>query len=86
MCTIHNNVKLMMINSRMTMKTGNEEVPLLHYSHALTKVMCNPSLTSCHLGSCSCCSGNQPLCEMLERCFEEAGMDEIEYRQWTTTD
>ena len=41
-CAIHNNVKLMMINSRMATTTSDEEVPLLHYSHALAKLMCNP--------------------------------------------
>lgn len=85
-CTIHNNVKLMMMNARMATITSSEEVPLLHYSHALAKMMCNPSLPSCHLGSCSCCPGKEPLREMLERSFEEAGIDEIEFKQWTTTD
>ncbi len=41
-CTIHNNLKLMMINSRMATTKSDEEVPLLHYSHALAKLMCNP--------------------------------------------
>ena len=85
-CTVHNNVKLMMTNAKIATLTRNEDVPLLHYSHALTKIMCNPSLPSCHLGSCSCCPGNEPLREMLEQCFDEAGMDEIKCKQWTTTD
>ena len=68
------------------MITSNKEVPLLHYSHALANIMCNQSLPSCHLGLCSCCPGNEPLREMLERCSDEDGMDEIEYQQWTTTD
>ena len=85
-CTVHNNVKLMMINAKMATITSNEEVPLHDYSHALAKMMCNPSLPSCHLGSCSCCPGKEPLREMLEHCFEEAGIDKIEFKQWTTTD
>ena len=73
-------------NAKMAMITSNEEVPLLHYSHALANIMCNPSLPSCHLSLCSCCPRNDPLREMPERYFDEAGIDEIEFQQWTTTD
>ena len=79
-CTIHNNVKLMMIT------TTSNEIPLLHHNYALAKVMCNPTLPSCHSGSRSFCTGKEPLHEMLERCFDEAGADEIEFKQWTATD
>ena len=39
--------------------------------------------TSCHLGDCTECPGNVPLREMPERCFNK---EEIEFKQWTTTD
>ena len=85
-CTIHNNVKLMITNARMASITSNEEVPLVHYSHALAKMMCNPSLPLCNLGSCPFCPGKKPLQEMLTECFEQEGVDEVQYRQWTATD
>jgi len=66
--------------------TGNEEVPLKHYSHAIAMTMCNPSLPSCHFGTCECCPGIESLNEVLERCYEEMGIDEIQFSQWTATD
>ena len=83
-CAVH--VKLMMTNAKMATLTRNKEVPLLHYSHALAEIICNPPLPSCHLGSCSCCPGNEPSREMLEQHCSEAGIDEIDCKQWTTTD
>ena len=85
-CTIHNNVKLMMAGSMMNKRTANEEIPLKHYSHAIAKTMCNPSLPSCHLGDCTECPGKEPLREIPERCFNEEEIEEIEFKQWTTTD
>ena len=56
--------------------------------HSSTTVMqlCNPSLPSCHLGDCTECPGKEPSREMQERCFNEEEIEEIEFKQWTTTD
>ena len=70
----------------MKTETANEEVPLKHYSHALAMTMCNPTLPSCHLGTCEYCPGKEPLKEILERCYEEMGIDELQFSQWTSTD
>ena len=56
-CTTHNNAKLMITGSKMDSVTGNEEVPLKHYSHAIAMTMCNPALPSCHLGMYESCPG-----------------------------
>ena len=85
---IHNKVtcKLMMAGSMMNKRTANKEIPLKHYSHAMAKTMCNPSLPSCCSGYCTECPGKEPLREMLERCFNEEEIEEIKFRQWTATD
>ena len=75
-----------MAGSMMNKRTANEEIPLRHYSHAIAKTMCNSSLPSCHLGDCTECPGKEPLREMLERYFNEEEIEEIEFKQWTTTD
>jgi len=85
-CTTLNDVKLMMTGSKMDNVTGNEEVPLKHYSHAIAMTMCNPALTSCQLGTCECCPGIESLNEVLERCYEEMSIDEIQFSQWKATD
>ena len=83
--TAHNNVKLMMTGSKMDNVTGNEEVPLKHYSHAIAMTMCNPALPSFHLGTCECYPGIESLNEVLGRCYEEMGIDKIQFSQWTAT-
>ena len=75
-----------MAGSMMNKRTGNEEIPLKQYSHAIAKTMCNSSLPSCHLGDCTECPGKKPLREMLKRCLSEEEIEEIEFKQWTTTD
>ena len=85
-CTVHNNVKLMMSNAMMEAMTAEEAVPLKHYGHALAMTMCNPALPSCHLGECLVCPGKEPLKDMLTKCFEENDVDEVEFKQWVSTD
>ena len=85
-CTVHNNVKLMMSNAMMETMTAAEAVPLKHYGHALAMTMCNPALPSCHLGECLVCPGKEPLKDMLTKCFEENDVDEVEFKQWVSTD
>ena len=75
-----------MAGSMMNKKMANEEIPLKHYSHAIAKTMCNWSLPSCHLEDCTKCPGKEPLRQMLERCFNEEEIEEIESKQWTATD
>ena len=83
---MHSNVKLMMAGLMMDKRTANKEVLLKDYSHAIAKTMCNPSLPSCHLGDCTECPGKGSLREMLERSFNKEEIEDIEFKQWTTTD
>eukprot|EP00795_Rhopilema_esculentum_P017280 gene17280-8847_t len=70
----------------MASVTANEVVPVSHYGHALAKMMCNPAVPNCHLGECPYCPGKQPLREMLLKCYEDNDVDEVEFKQWTSTD
>ena len=70
-----------MTGSKMDNVTGNEKVPLKHYSHAIAMTMCNPDLPSCHLGTYECCPGIESLNEVLEKCYEETGIDESQFSQ-----
>ena len=62
------------------------ETPIKNYKHALAKIQCNPFLPACPLGECKNCPGVDMLKEWLLQCFEIKGVEEIEYKQWTTTD
>ena len=87
-CTIHQNVKLMMVGSKMedvTMVDGSE-ISLKHYSQALSAIRCKQFLPDCALGICNSCPGTDKLKENLLEYFDANEFDEIQYKQWTTTD
>ena len=82
-CTIHQNVKLMMVGSRMEDLDGDLE--LTHYSQALSLIRCNPFHPNCALGSCTSCPGPEMLRECLLQYFDDKAVDDIQYNQWTST-
>ena len=82
-CTIHQNVKLMMIGSKLESLSGGE---LKHYNSCLAKLHCNPPSLNCIFGSCETCPGTEPLCKLLQAMACENSIDTVEVRQWTQTD
>ena len=40
-CTIHQNVKLMIVGSHMDLQLDELETPIKNYKHALAKIQCN---------------------------------------------
>ena len=84
-CTIHQNVKLMMVGARME-DFDAAIMPLKEYSDVLTAVRCNPFHPRCALGECTSCPGPDRLREVLLQSFEDKAVDEVQYKQWTCTD
>ena len=85
-CSICQNVKLMLIGSRIKELTTGLECEINSYKHCLSQLICNPSLPECHLGSCYNCPGVDNLRKFLTDIFESNAVDEITYKQWITTD
>ena len=77
-CTIHQNVKLMMYVMQLP------DLPTYH--HCLARIMCNPPLPKCYLGECDVCPGVAQLKEELITLLDENDMDQIVYKQWIATD
>ena len=48
-CTIHQNIKLMMSNIQLPDQPS--------YNHCLSKIICNPPQPKCYLGDCDNCPG-----------------------------
>lgn len=85
-CTIHQNVKLMLLGERLHELTSFTGVPLLTYHHCLAKMICNPPLPDCYLDECKICPGTDKLKEQLLSVFDENMIDSITYNQWTAVD
>ena len=78
-CTIHQNVKLML-------HTLNLPSPFATYQECLARLTCNPATPSCHLGSCSYCPGFDDLKTSLMSLLDDNLIESIIYKQWTSVD
>ena len=85
-CTIHQNVKLMLLGAKLHELTANDDTPLENYHHCLAKLICNPPLPKCYLGACSVCPGIEELKDHLIKVLDENMVDIITYKQWTAVD
>ena len=85
-CTIHQNVKLMLLGARLHELTSANDISLSTYHHCLARMMCNPPLPDCYLGECEVCPGTDPLKQDLYSIFDEHMIDTITYKQWIAVD
>ena len=85
-CTIHQNVKLMIIGARLPFLSKDGEMQLDTYHSCLAQLICNPPLPRCYLGCCQCCPGISKLKNYLQKLLEENMIDEIVYKQWISVD
>ncbi len=72
-CTIHQNVKLMMIGVKLS------DLPTYH--HCLAKILCNPPLPMCYLGDCKFCPGIITLKDDLIISLDESLIDNVVFKQ-----
>ena len=82
-CTIHQNVKLMLKGIKIHEATSRG---LTSYHTCLAVMMCNPPLPKCYFGECDYCPGIEKLSESLLILLEENLIDNITYKQWTAVD
>ena len=54
-CTIHQNVKLMMLSVKVSDLTTHNNIPLSTYHHFLAQMVCNPPQPECYLGTFDLC-------------------------------
>ena len=85
-CTIHQNVKLMMLGARIQDLTSTNGTVFKTYNHCIAQVICNPSLPECYLHTCKHCPGIDALKESLLAVLDDNIIDSVTYKQWTTTD
>jgi hypothetical protein len=85
-CTIHQNVKLMIHGTRLGHLTAESGHPLTSCKECIANITCNPVTTACFLGSCEYCGSLDDFREWLIQIFSHHMIDEVQYQQWTTTD
>ena len=85
-CTIHQNVKLMMLDAKIADLTASDDVPLGTYQHCLARMICNPPQPICYLNRCDACPGVNLVKERLTRLMDTNLIDSIVYKQWVSVD
>lgn len=82
-CTIHQNIKLMIENCKMSYITGEK---IKSYKDCLTKMVCNPASIDCFFSNCIACPGIGKIREILENGLEENLIETVTFRQWISVD
>jgi hypothetical protein len=77
----HQNIKLMLMGSKLKELTAGSCTDLTSYRDRLSCIICNPSSPECHLGYCEYCTGEQNLMQMLTDLFGLNATDEVMYRK-----
>ena len=82
-CTIHQNVKLMIHSAK---QGGVDGESFLTHHHYIAQVICNPPLPSCYLRNCKECPGFDSLKDSLHMALDGNMIDSLTYKQWVSVD
>ena len=91
-CTIHQNVKLMMEGSKMSslaafrVLVSDDYTNIVTYKHLLAYLAGNPAQPDCYLGKCDLCGDGSQLEDCLIDIFHNLLIDEVTYKAWVTVD
>ena len=87
-CTIHQNIKLMFSEARLSEIVTPEGINLFTYHHCLASTLCNSSLPTCYLGECTSCPGVSKLRDDhdLTTLLDENLIDNVTFKQWVSVD
>ena len=87
-CTIHQNMKLMFSEARLSEIVTPEGINLFTYHHCLASTLCNSPLPTCYLGECTSCPGVSKLRDDhdLTTLLDENLIDNITFKQWVSVD
>ena len=82
-CTIHQNTKLMISGMKLSQISDGQ---FQDYRDCLAALRCDPPTEDCYLNVCDQCPDHDKLRERIVKFMDDHMVDEIQYRQWTTTD
>lgn len=87
-CTIHQNVKLMIEGAGLPIITAKTTCPINSHIDCLNLILCKDTFRSpsCWLGHCSICGTTENLHKVLTEIFQKAEKQDVTYSQWVSTD
>lgn len=85
-CTIHQNVKLMLDAINIKNLTKNTNVPLSDYKDCIAKMICSEPKSNCYVDKCDKCPGTDSIISLLRDQFDDACITHVKCSFWTATD
>lgn len=85
-CTIHENVKLMIDAIDIQKLTVNTDEPLSNYNDCLNEIMCKEPNPDCSLDKCDQCPGTTEFSAKLSKLLDDLCISYVQCSLWTGTD
>ncbi|XP_074112106.1 uncharacterized protein LOC141535849 [Cotesia typhae] len=84
-CSIHQNVKLMILGGKLSRLTEGSNMPLKTYSDCVNAIICDNPKTECYFNTCLNCPGIDNIKQLIFTEMDNHAIDEIRYKQWVST-
>lgn len=85
-CTIHENIKLMIDAIDVRKLTENTNKPLSNYKDCLNEIMCKEPSPDCYLDKCDQCPGTTEHSTKLSKLLDDSCISHVQCSSWTGTD
>lgn len=84
-CSIHQNIKLMILGGKLCRLTEGSNLPVGTYNDCLNAIVCEEPTTECYFNTCANCPGVKNIKQLLLTEMDNNGIDEVSYKQWVST-
>ena len=85
-CTIHQNMKLMLDAINLKQLTENTSTPLSNYKDCIEKMVCSNPTSDCYISKCNKFPGTEKIISVISKQLEDSCISDIKYSSWTDTD
>lgn len=85
-CTIHQNVKMMLDAIDLKNLTRNDDLKMENYKDCLASIICSEPDDNCFLNSCEKCPGTETFRNHLLDLLTKSSVTEVKYAVWTESD
>ncbi|XP_052122650.1 uncharacterized protein LOC127749257 [Frankliniella occidentalis] len=89
-CTIHQNVKLMLhgagLEDGVELEDGELVQGFKNLEECMSLMLCESRSDECFFGTCKQCPGTMKIRERLDQIFDAKMIETVEYKQWTVVD
>lgn len=78
-CTIHQNMKLMLDAINLKQLTKNASTPLSNYKDCIEKMVCSNPTSDYYINKCNKCPGTLKIISLIRKLLEDSSITDIKY-------